>query len=119
MWLFFNDSMLSVVQHKDSVQHLLVRARQRQDILNVFPDVESKIVHLGPEDADYAYRVMLSRDRVIQEVSKRVMDIDYTNFKNSIPEEDSVRRYVYMNVWQDGTEFAGFKMYYHDGLPTM
>ena len=32
MWIFMNDSMLSIVAHKDKPEHLLVRSRIEGDI---------------------------------------------------------------------------------------
>lgn len=98
MWLFFNDSMLSVTKPSGSGQdEILVRSRKKQDILLVFPDVED-IIEATPF-RDYPYRVMLSAKRVAEVVAKRILAINYDNFKASISIKDEHRHDVYTRIW--------------------
>ena len=41
MWIFQNDSFLSIVAHRDKPGMLLVRARKAGDIEAVFPEAHS------------------------------------------------------------------------------
>ena len=49
MWVFLNNAFLSIVEHRENQNILLVRARIKGDIERVFPGV---MVHKTPE-ADY------------------------------------------------------------------
>jgi hypothetical protein len=83
MWLFFSDGFISVVDNKEKKGFLTVRARFADHINNIFPEVE---VH---EDAwhDYFYRAYVTRERVAEVVQKRIMELNYPNFKKSITDE--------------------------------
>ena len=93
MWIFLNDSFLSVVAHRDRPDDLLVRARRQGDIERVFPEAE---VQTTPA-ADYAFRAVLPREVVGAAVSKAAEEIAYPNFKGSVTEPD--RHDAYMSVW--------------------
>jgi len=101
MWIFFNNSFLSVVDPSDGVSNkkgkLLVRARYKGDIENVFPDA---IVVETPK-RDYLYRAMISREKVAEAVANSIKNIDYDNFKNSIPTDNDWfwRHNLYLDVW--------------------
>jgi len=94
MWVFLNDAFLSIVQDMDDPDRLLVRARHEQDVENVFGAVEVA----ETEDADYRFRTFLPRATVAEAMKKQTEAIDYTNFKNSVP--DHKRHDAYMGVWQ-------------------
>ncbi len=95
MWIFQNDSFLSVVEHRDQPGMLLVRSRVEGDIQKVFPAVE--VFQIG--DADYRYRAIVSRDDLKAALAAAVDGIDYPNFKNSIAKEDVKRKQAYLSVW--------------------
>ncbi len=99
MWIFLNDSFLSVVAHHDDPGLLLVRARIAGDIERVFKD--ARVSHT-PEH-DYAYRAEIARECVAAVLARRIEEIDYPNFKNSVREHD--RHNVYMDVWLKMAEF--------------
>jgi hypothetical protein len=93
MWIFTNESFLSVVAHKQFDDCLLVRGRFKGDIEAAFPGAE---VEETPE-ADYRFRAVLPRLAVANYIQKQVKMIDYPNFKGSI--ECPSRHDIYMNVW--------------------
>lgn len=95
MWIFMNDSMLSIVEdHTDRTGNtLLVRARIQGDIESVFPNAK---VRKG-EGTDYLYRASINRSEVAMAILNRVTEIDYGNFKGSVKDDDRER--AYMNVW--------------------
>lgn len=96
MWLSLSDSFLSIVAiagpTADPAQ-LLVRARVAGDIERVFP--QAKVTHTPK--ADYAYRTTLPRTQVASALTAAVDTIDYTNFKNSVP--DRARHDAYLACW--------------------
>jgi len=96
MWLSLSDSFLSIVALEgptaDPAQ-LLVRARVAGDIERVFPT--ATVAHTPK--ADYAYRTILPRTMVATTLAAAVEAIDYTNFKNSVP--DQARHDAYLECW--------------------
>lgn len=99
MWLFFNDACLSIVEYKPEgstntfSEILLVRSRSKGDIQKVFPKVQ---VHITPRN-DYRYRALVERDEVAVALARRVYQINYTNFKNSVKAKRRAK--LYMQVW--------------------
>ena len=107
MWLIFNDAFLSVVDFdkgKDSQkrdnpdnQLLLARARRREDLERCF---ERAGVVAEIEDragADYSFGAVITRTDLKTVLAAQIDDIDYTNFKNSVKEND--RHSVYSSCW--------------------
>lgn len=95
MWIFLSDAFLSVVTDKDDPNgpRLLVRARRKGDIERVFPEAET--AYTG--GADYAYRAWVNRNDVAKAMAKQVMNLDYTNFKNSI--KDNAYHDACLEAW--------------------
>ena len=93
MWILMNDSMLSVVRHNTLPQTLLVRARLAGDIEQVFPSAQ--VAENG--GSDYRFRAAVPEQEVAEAVRRRVLDIDYPNFKASVPEPK--RHQAYFKVW--------------------
>lgn len=102
MWIFLNDSFLSiVVAEPDSPglpdapgDWMCVRGRCPGDIEVVFPGVE---VHEGL-GSDYRYRAYLSREVVGEHLLAELERVTYGNFKNSVQESD--RHDAYLRCWQ-------------------
>ncbi len=93
MWILMNDSMLSVVRHNTLPDTLLVRARLAGDIEQVFPSAQ--VAENG--GSDYRFRASVPEQEVAEAVRRRVLDIDYGNFKSSVPEPK--RHQAYFKVW--------------------
>ena len=93
MWVLLNDAFLSIVAHPERSKLLVVRARLEQDIRNVFPD--ARIVALP--NRDYQFRCTVKRAAVQRAMVREVARIDYTNFKDSVP--DRQRHDLYLQVW--------------------
>lgn len=93
MWLCFNDGFLSAVVDKNNPARMMVRARRKKDLLNVFGDVEV-IENAG---SDYRWRAFVDRTAFAAVVAARIENIDYTNFKNSVDDHDL--HDLYMNFW--------------------
>ena len=82
MWIFTSNAFLSVVADKENPTrgNLLVRARVRDHIRNVFPNATVFSV----PGSDYAYRAWVSRADVKAAMVNQIDNLSYTNFKNSI-----------------------------------
>ena len=96
MWLFTSNSFVSVVADRDDTQspRLLVRARIKGDIDQLFPNAEVMETPL----ADYRYRAWVDRQAVSNAFKKQVEGLTYTNFKNSVKDKERLK--PLMHVWQ-------------------
>ena len=95
MWLFLNDGFLSVVADKYNPSRLMVRARRKQDLLNIFG---AGIEVTETTHSDYRWRTFVERDTMKQLMTQRLDAVDYTNFKNSV--RDSELHDLYLDFWQ-------------------
>jgi hypothetical protein len=93
MWIFLNDSMLSIVQKPDDKDTLTVRARIKGDIEAVFP--EAKVTEGA--GTDYRFRAKIPREIVAKAMFDRVISLSASNFKASVKERK--RHDAYMGVW--------------------
>jgi hypothetical protein len=87
MWVFLNDGFLSIVQPKKQTPGqdiLCVRARKEGHIQAVFGDVEV----IKTPKADYLYRAFIPRAVVAQIIAQRLRNLAYSNFKDSIPDDE-------------------------------
>ena len=84
MWICLNNAFISAVQHRDKPDHLMVRARMREHLAAVFPNVEI----IETTKADYRWRVVVHKATFKQAVCQQVDRIDYDNFKNSVEDHD-------------------------------
>lgn len=85
MWLCFNNAFVSAVADRDDRNRLVVRARRRDHLENLFGK-DAEIVVLT--DADYKYRLFVERSVVADLTHKALMGISYDNFKNSVQDDD-------------------------------
>ena len=92
MWIFTKAGMISVVQNKADKNMLMVRARQPHHITDNF---EGAIPQYTAE-ADYRYRIHLSKSAFAKQLTKLVSEIDYPNFKNAANPELSG---IYSQIW--------------------
>lgn len=94
MWVFLNDSCLSIVEHSGKPGHLLVRSRIQGDLERAFPSAEV----YEDTTADYRFRADIPREEVKEAMSSAIDRIDYANFKGSV--KDSERHNAYMKIWR-------------------
>lgn len=81
MWLFTVEGFLSVVQHRDDHDKVIVRARNRTALEAIADSLGIEIV--ATPTADYPYRVVISRSQMANLAAAFVNEIDYDNFKNA------------------------------------
>lgn len=93
MWVCLNDSFLSIVADRDDSQMLLVRARVAGHIEAVFPFVTVE----RSEDADYLFRTRLPRQVVANAIASRAFSVNYSNFKDSVPDREL--HDCYLDFW--------------------
>lgn len=94
MWICMNDGFVSIVESSDP-ERLLVRARRLDDLENFVGSGKKILVDAG---TDYKYRTTMSREEVTEVLSRRILNIDYTNFKGSTK---SIGLYnLYVKIWR-------------------
>ena len=94
MWIFLSNSFLSIVDKGDRTgQTLLVRARRKGDIENVFPKAD--VIEGG--GTDYRYRARVDREEVALRMADEVRGVKYPNFKSTVRNHN--RHVAYMTVW--------------------
>lgn len=94
MWIYSKSGFVSIVEHFDDPDILVVRARVLDD-LTPFMLAGYKPVHTPTND--YSYRLLLPRPHVASVVLTLVSKIDYSNFKGTI--KDNKRHDIYLRVW--------------------
>lgn len=92
MWIFTKAGLLSVVQNRADKNMLMVRARQPHHITDNF---EGSVPQYTP-DADYRYRIHLSKSAFAKQLTKLVSEIDYPNFKDAANPELAG---IYSQIW--------------------
>ena len=70
MWIMLDKGFISMVQHKDDPDLMLVRARVGADLANVFGD---DIDIVEDPSADYLYRAVVTRQRVAETLRDAVL----------------------------------------------
>lgn len=97
MWIASTDGFVSVVQHRDLPDTLIVRARVKKDLLGLFD--EERIVETPK--ADYRFRVLVPKREMAEMLSGKIMDISYPNFKNEIGRIDGQQDKLpaYHEIW--------------------
>lgn len=99
MWICFNDSFVSIVQDRERIESLVVRARTPTHLERLFPGQE---IVMSP-GRDYACRYFTSPNQLVKLLADRVDTIDYTNFKGSVA--DHRLRRLYGEFWYLHAEY--------------
>ena len=104
MWLITNFGFFSIVSKPDDAeaQTVTVRARVKDDLIALrqkyIPSLGPILEHVG---TDYQYRAKVPRSDLAIALLHIALDIDYSNFKNSVAERQGVARsHLYHEVWE-------------------
>jgi len=79
MWLFTSDGFVSVVQHAEKPDTLLVRARDERSLLSLVEATGATLRHTPSND--YPYRAEVLRTAYSAWVVDQITELDYTNYK--------------------------------------
>jgi hypothetical protein len=112
MWLYTKLGFFSIV-HKPPCKKddLLVRTRCREDIealskkLSLTSEFEGAIIE--SKDSDYAYRMVVPRSVLAPFMADLITNLDYANFKGTIPYNDRMRHDAYYKCWKAMDEWQG------------
>ncbi len=96
-----NFGFFSIVK-KEGVDYLTVRARAKQDLLNLKERYFPATGAIEESDyTDYRFRVRVPREAFAEALREIDLDIDYPNFKNSVAgKQGKARARAYEDVWQ-------------------
>jgi hypothetical protein len=101
MWLVTTQGFYSAVAYRGRKRQLLIRARVRDDLVNLdrqLPGVSARITEEYP--SDYAYRLRVSRKEWKRILAQLTDEVDYDNFKDAVKEKHGKdRANAYMGVW--------------------
>jgi len=95
MWIKTNTSFVSIVQHRDDPDVLLVRGRFKGDAARFMGLPASE--EIETPSADYRFRVIVSREHVGRRLAVALKGVDYPNFKDSI--RTAWRKSVASRIW--------------------
>lgn len=105
MWLYLQNGFFSIV-HKPPCKkgELLVRARCKEDMERLREKLSQtynfKGTVIDSPKADYAYRMIVPREIWASFMASTAMELEYDNFKNTIPSSDTLRHDAYFDCWE-------------------
>jgi hypothetical protein len=112
MWIFLSRSWLSIVQHLDDPDMLLVRSRVEGDIQRAFPNAEVE----EQDDLQYRYRAVVPRAQVAGMMKSAVDNLSATSYKASL--DTNRRRRAASRVWSAISDVFAENPHEIEGIPT-
>ena len=118
MWVFTTDGFFSAVEHWDDEALVMIRARDKHDLLHLRMTLTS--LHPKHRDVqiehtptgDYEWRLTVSKASWANYLTEAALEIDYYNFKDAVKfKQGTERANIYMGVWsvmrrlQDGVDW--------------
>lgn len=97
MWVFLNNAFFSIVQDRKDPEVVVIRARIKGDLEKAFGVSPESVKET--DDSDYRFRIFATKADVAHAMHQHVLNIDYTNFKDSIHPKDKNRKKHYSEVW--------------------
>lgn len=82
MWATTQTGFISAVAHRDDATLLMVRARDAQSLRPLVEQTGAAIT--ATPNADYPYRVTVTRQQFADAMVAAVLQIDYSNFKSRV-----------------------------------
>lgn len=81
MWICTRSGFVSIKQHEVDNRVLVVRARNRKTLEDLFPDYGD---YIREEGRDYQYRLFAVRGLVSNMLMRQLNLVDYSNFKDAV-----------------------------------
>jgi hypothetical protein len=100
MWLFTRQGFFSAVQKGCGQDELLVRSRQKADLIALGKKLGIKIQLQEGAGTDYRYRAVLKKADWVRYLSESALELDYPNFKNTFSKSDFTRHQAYLRCWE-------------------
>ena len=101
MWIITAAGFYSIVRKpSDPAGKLTIRARVKQDLVNLKGYLPQLSPIIESDDSDYKYRAFATPAELASAVSEMINAIDYPNFKDKIGDSGShYRTSIYSQVW--------------------
>lgn len=104
MWIFSSFGFFSIVRDRNNPAHYMVRARERTDLAVLKSTLKPEGFKSGPIietlDADYPFRIIVTKPSLEVLLVKHANSIDYPNFKSMIRKVfGATREHLYHEVW--------------------
>jgi hypothetical protein len=106
MWIASTLGWFSIVTDSKRPGRMLVRARCRQDILNLYDAHAAALSSIekptSDESRDYRWRMSVSREDWIVLAGRLAAAVDYSNFKSVVHDrpDQGNKSMAYMDVWR-------------------
>lgn len=101
MWLCTKNSFISVVQHRERPDDVLVRARVKNHLVRFFPEKSGQIQR--DDDADYRWRLLIPKQELADRISVYILQsLNYDNFKAAQDADDPAWSCFLHEVWGEG-----------------
>jgi hypothetical protein len=105
MWLATKSGWFSVVVDLEREYRMLIRARCRADIFNLFnanQDLQSIERPTSDESRDYRWRMSIGKADWVQLAARLAEAVDYSNFKNAVHDQpDQLNKgRAYLSIWR-------------------
>ena len=99
MWVFTTDGFYSAVAHRSEPNTIIVRSRVREDAERLADRLLVEVEVQHTPQADYPWRLFVSRPVFARYLAEQVETMEYPNFKATI--SDPKRSAVYHGVWAE------------------
>ena len=100
MWIFTKHGFYSVVKKDCGEDELLVRSRQKADLLRLGKKLGIEVPIQDGVGSDYRYRTVLKKVDLAKYLTETVSELDYDNFKAMLPKCDLRRHAAYFGCWE-------------------
>lgn len=107
MWVFTKTGFYSIVNHRDVPDAFLVRARRREDLVDLVAGNPLDVERIEDDPrADYRWRLVVDKSVVRDILVEQLDDIDYdTNVKHRLDKDDPNRHHAMLRVWTAMLDF--------------
>jgi hypothetical protein len=102
MWICLNTGFISIVQDPRDDKLVWVRGRRPGDV-EAFVGPNYRIIEMPKRD--YRFRACVTKFELSKMLAQCADKISYTNFKNSVPLEDSILYSFYTEIWHKSIEY--------------
>jgi hypothetical protein len=104
MWCATVIGFFSVVRDRQTKGRVLVRARAKADIMNLYRRFSRRFKMTPPrsdETRDYRWRISMRKKDWVKIVARLASEIDYTNFKDEVHKrsDQANKHSAYLSVW--------------------
>jgi hypothetical protein len=105
MWIYTSKAMVSIVQHNAKPNHVLVRARKQDHIVHFLATIPG-LDYFYLEQGDYQWRALINKIDLDRLVMHHLTEIEYFDFKGSIPKTDPDYYKACFAGWQAMNDFG-------------